>query len=86
MQSEGQSRLRGSFIFWATYTNLLTRRNYSVLSIRTVTKAAMKSVCRKPSRATDGPAQFWDGVITSSSHVTRLRNETTVLRNRSLPN
>jgi hypothetical protein len=26
--------------------------------------------------------RFWDGVITSSSNLTRLRNEATVLRNR----
>jgi hypothetical protein len=26
--------------------------------------------------------RFWDGVITSSSNVTRLRNEATALRNR----
>jgi hypothetical protein len=26
--------------------------------------------------------RFWDGVITSSSNLTRLRNEATALRNR----
>jgi hypothetical protein len=32
--------------------------------------------------ATDGPAQVLDGVITSSSNLTRLRNDATALRNR----
>ena len=34
------------------------------------------------SRATNGPDRFWDGVITSSQNLTRLRNEATALRNR----
>ena len=29
-----------------------------------------------------GLHRFWDGVITSSSNLTRLRNEATALRNR----
>jgi hypothetical protein len=33
------------------------------------------------SRPTDGPALVWDGVITSSSNLTGLRNEATAPRN-----
>ena len=32
--------------------------------------------------ATDGPAPVWDGVITSSSNLTRIRNDATALRTR----
>jgi hypothetical protein len=43
--SEEQSRSLGFSISSATYTSRYTRRSYSPLSIPTVTKAAMKSVC-----------------------------------------
>jgi hypothetical protein len=44
IRSEGRLPSRGSSILWATYTSPYTRRSYSLLTIRTVIEAAMKSV------------------------------------------
>src|SRR5215468_4765824 len=83
MLDERPLRLRGSSILWATYINPYTRRSYSALIIRRAIGGG-NEICVRVTRAGQPMAlhRFWDGVITSSSNLTRLRNEATALRNR----
>jgi hypothetical protein len=83
IQNEGQSRSRGSSIWLATSTSPYTRRSSSPLTIHEATGAG-NEICVTVTQAGQpmDPHRFWDGVITSSSNLTRLRNEATTLRNR----
>jgi S1/P1 nuclease len=83
MESERQSRLRGSSILWATYTSPYTRRSSSPLEYPQGDRGG-NEICvlvTQQGQLMD-LHRFWDGVITSSSNLTRLRNEAWALRNR----
>src|SRR4030095_9678403 len=83
MQSERPSRWRGSSTLWAIYTSPYTRLNCSPLSIPQGDRGGNEICMRMTAEGQPKDLhRFWDGVITSSSNLTRLRNEATALRNR----
>src|SRR5512132_3193418 len=64
------------------FTSPYTRRKYSPLSIQG--DRGGNEICVRVTQAGQPMDlhRFWDGVITSRSNFTRLRNEATALRNR----
>src|SRR5262249_51502813 len=66
-----------------TYTSPYIRRSYSPLNIPKGDRGG-NEICVRVTQAGQSMDlhRFWDGVITSSSNLTRLRNDATALRNR----
>jgi hypothetical protein len=83
MQNEEQSRSRASSILWATVHQPLHTAQLITVDYPKGDRGG-NEICV---RVTQGGQpmdlhRFWDGVITSSSNLTRLRNEAAALRNR----
>ena len=83
IQSERRLRLRGSSISWATYTSPFTPRSYSLFDYPEGDRGG-NEICVRVTQAGQPMDlhRFWDGVISLSQNLTRLRNEATALRNR----
>src|SRR5215510_6341036 len=76
-------RLHGCSILSAICTSLCILCSYSPLTILTAIEGG-NEICVRITQAGQPMDlhRFWDGLITSSQNLTRLRNEATALRNR----
>jgi hypothetical protein len=76
-------RSRGYFILWATYTKPLHTAQLFTIDYPQGDRGG-NEICMRVTQAGQPMDlhRFWDGVITSSSNLTRLRNVAAALRNR----
>jgi S1/P1 Nuclease len=83
MGSEGQSRLRGYFHLVGDIHQPLHTAQLFTVEYPTGDRGG-NQICVRVTQAGQpmNLHRFWDGVITSSSNLTRLRNEATSLRDR----